>query len=426
MYNPNLISAPNNISPTTPFPSIWMITPQMFGAVGDGVADDTVAIQNWLTALGSGYYENTIIGTRAGFLPAGKYKVTANLTVPTLTSIYGVKFCSVIQPTSAVSGICFKQTPGTTVEGITVDGVNAAAGVIGWGDDSASNSNSIVTKDCSVVRFTGTASVGLRIINAEHWLFESFTADTNYDNIHIGLSGVSAINVLTFIKCLSKSAVRRGLWGEYGSEVEFYSFESVGNGTHGVYLYDTTGSGALNDWRFYALHTENNWQSLASGVLRHAQYSTYVQACTGFVLRDSQDFVNPALVATEARSLQIVNSRSYILDNFVVPNFAGSIQLVGTARGSTVNWPELNGSVYTTIDNSGLVPFLQTSVGLGYQTKTLTVTPLTYAALPAAVDYEGMMAYITDSNTAVFNATAAGGGANRVGVRSNGTNWVVC
>jgi hypothetical protein len=50
-----------------------------FGAVGDGVTDDTVAIQAALTAMG---------GTGADvFLPRGTYKVSSALLVPTLTGL---------------------------------------------------------------------------------------------------------------------------------------------------------------------------------------------------------------------------------------------------------------------------------------------------------------------------------------------------
>ena len=48
---------------------------------------------------------------------------------------------------------------------------------------------------------------------------------------------------------------------------------------------------------------------------------------------------------------------------------------------------------------------------------------LTFATLPAAV--AGDVAYITDSNTATWGATAAAGGANKVLVWYNGTNWTV-
>lgn len=54
------------------------------------------------------------------------------------------------------------------------------------------------------------------------------------------------------------------------------------------------------------------------------------------------------------------------------------------------------------------------------------VTPVTVASLPSAsVAGAGARAFVTDSNTATFNATVAGGGANIVPVFSDGTNWKV-
>jgi hypothetical protein len=50
--------------------------------------------------------------------------------------------------------------------------------------------------------------------------------------------------------------------------------------------------------------------------------------------------------------------------------------------------------------------------------------PIAYGSLPGS-PVEGMMRSITDSNTATWGATAAAGGANKVGVRYNGTNWTV-
>jgi hypothetical protein len=51
---------------------------------------------------------------------------------------------------------------------------------------------------------------------------------------------------------------------------------------------------------------------------------------------------------------------------------------------------------------------------------------LTVATLPAAsAALEGARAYVTDSNTAVFAANVAGGGANKVPVYCDGANWKV-
>lgn len=52
----------------------------------------------------------------------------------------------------------------------------------------------------------------------------------------------------------------------------------------------------------------------------------------------------------------------------------------------------------------------------------------TVATLPSAVSNAGKMAQVTDSNVAAsgnYGATVAGGGANRVKVFSDGTNWVI-
>lgn len=37
----------------------------------------------------------------------------------------------------------------------------------------------------------------------------------------------------------------------------------------------------------------------------------------------------------------------------------------------------------------------------------------------------GTRAFVTDSNSAVFNAVVAGGGSNKVPVVSDGTNWLI-
>ena len=54
-----------------------------FGAVGDGVADDTVAINAAMTAAGVG------LDTRSVFFPSGQYKVTDTITVPVAVTVSG-------------------------------------------------------------------------------------------------------------------------------------------------------------------------------------------------------------------------------------------------------------------------------------------------------------------------------------------------
>jgi hypothetical protein len=64
-----------------------------FGAVGDGVADDTAAIQAALDATSTAGVSTTV------YVPAGTYKTTATLDVPANASIVGAGIGSVLRPT---------------------------------------------------------------------------------------------------------------------------------------------------------------------------------------------------------------------------------------------------------------------------------------------------------------------------------------
>lgn len=64
-----------------------VVNVKWFGAVGDGVTDDTVSIQNAL---------NTNLNV---FIPGGAYKTTSPLEIPVLTSFYGEDNKTVIKPT---------------------------------------------------------------------------------------------------------------------------------------------------------------------------------------------------------------------------------------------------------------------------------------------------------------------------------------
>jgi hypothetical protein len=74
-----------------------------YGAVGDGVADDTVAIQAALDAVAS-KSASSIGGTV--FLPSGRYLITAPLGISLGTSILG--------ETSGLVGIAPSPNSGTT------------------------------------------------------------------------------------------------------------------------------------------------------------------------------------------------------------------------------------------------------------------------------------------------------------------------
>jgi hypothetical protein len=79
-----------------------------FGAVGDGVADDTAAIQ---AALNTG---------KTALVPAGTYKVTSQLQVPHLGGLVGTGINSVIQGSAIIGAVVRIGLGGSTPAGATM------------------------------------------------------------------------------------------------------------------------------------------------------------------------------------------------------------------------------------------------------------------------------------------------------------------
>lgn len=407
-----------------------ILTPQIYGAVGDGVANDTAALLLWLAAIGSGYYANTITGAREGFLPAGKYKCTQRLTPATTSKIRGVPYCSVIQPTSAVTTIAFEVVAGCTYDGLTIDGVNAAAGVIGMGSDNSVNTpiNSVVIDNCVVVRFSGVNSCGLRVLGAEHWTINDSDFDANYDNIHIGNDSVpDSSAVVTFNNCLSNSAVRRNLWAESGQELNFHTFETNSAGQENIYLYEPSGSGRLNRVLFYNPHIEEGWISLAGNPARNAQFQLLGHSVRGLILRDPVfEPIANASGAAKARAITLISCPCYVIDNPRVSTSNPEISFSGTSFGALINWPSDNGAIGTSVVNTSSDPLNPYTFGANADYQFVQTRGVAVADLPAAATYPGLRAFVTNSNaamTAGIGAIVAGGGANLVPIFSDGTNW---
>ena len=108
-----------------PFPS-WTNVKTTYGAVGNGVADDTTALQNALNAVGTG-------GVNVLYLPAGTYKITATLTLtskiyvsligenPATTSI---KWAGAASGTMlSLNGIAYSRFNRITFDGSTTAGI---------------------------------------------------------------------------------------------------------------------------------------------------------------------------------------------------------------------------------------------------------------------------------------------------------------
>jgi hypothetical protein len=151
------------------------VTPQMFGAIGDGEADDTEAIQ---TAIDSGYDV---------FFPAGTYYTSSSITIAESKRIFGVGDKSVLKSSADVALIT--TTKGIVVEHLRFEGENTAI--------YAHQTNNTI-RDISIDGF----AVGIKNKNIDY--IASVRIERVYfDNTNICFSCDTLCNGVTFDKCVA-------------------------------------------------------------------------------------------------------------------------------------------------------------------------------------------------------------------------------
>ena len=111
-----------------------------FGAVGDGVTDDTVAIQAAITEAETNSTLNTSFGVALGpqevYFPPGYYKVTSTLNITKRISLVGDRgpeFSTGARVTMMASGDLFRFTAGGGGVSFSIDGLTLTSSVAGTG-----------------------------------------------------------------------------------------------------------------------------------------------------------------------------------------------------------------------------------------------------------------------------------------------------
>ena len=122
-----------------------------FGAVGDGVADDTAAIQAALTASAG-----------KSVMLSGSFKITAALTIPANTEVYANPGSATITQVSANTNAFTITTSNVTVYGLTIVGTQSGTGV--------------------AIQATGSTNLSIRNCTIRQWSFGTrLSGCSNYD-----------------------------------------------------------------------------------------------------------------------------------------------------------------------------------------------------------------------------------------------------
>lgn len=125
-----------------------MVNAKWFGAVGDGVVDDTVAAQRAIDS-----------GAKLVYFPRGTYKQTAALTIPASVKVIGDGFAATIftQATAATNNFNIYNVSNAAIEGV---GINATSAVAIHVKAATTGVENIVLRNIYVFSL-GTAGIGV-------------------------------------------------------------------------------------------------------------------------------------------------------------------------------------------------------------------------------------------------------------------------
>ncbi|TNJ67876.1 hypothetical protein FE784_03550 [Paenibacillus hemerocallicola] len=243
-----------------------------FGAIGDGIADDTASIQAAANSL-----------TKGGilFFPAGTYKISDTVHFPKGTIIQGAGLHSVvIKMTDSTKFAINLFTPGTRYEYFSVSGftLNAKYGITNrWnlGTDYSNTANPTRTVKIADIKFQGTYDA-LNDPDAQSVLVP---ARGELESLGVGLHfvmvygaevksclfdnyGIAFENIGCTLAKVERNRFNRNARHIHDERVTWY-FSSFGMGADNVYeqndLLDATRIGGITLWRSYGAELRHNY-----------------------------------------------------------------------------------------------------------------------------------------------------------------------
>lgn len=266
--------------------------PRDFGAVWDGVADDSVPIQAAINAA------SVTAGGRVR-LPAGVAKFTVGLTIDAALDFGGVSASSgpsrgQIGPATtrlsytgagvAISmvGSGAEDRENLHLHDFSLDGTVAALGGILVGSTGLIVNSSI--KNVQLTGFTKVGAYGMRLRRCLLTVFENILSRGNYDGFYVAAGDI--VTTTRWINCYAYTNARNG----FRSDGAFQSSTVFGlgcesNDAQGLYLADTT---AYND--FFGYYSEDNCRTSGNapvyisgaGVTKNTFFGGAIQDDGGF------------------------------------------------------------------------------------------------------------------------------------------------
>lgn len=181
---------------------------------------------------------------------------------------------------------------------------------------------------------------------------------------------------------------------------------------------DANGGGVTNGAGANVVPKSDGTNLVASRVTDDGEYIKAISR--EVVIGDEENNGTQIYLDDELRTAQLIGRAGYVGDGL----FVSLVEWDGVTGITKVGDAFNNGNgTLATVNDTAQTISLTAANGININS-VAKLAPLAFAALPAS-PAEGMMAWVNDSNTAVWGATVAAGGTDKVLVVYNGTNWTV-
>lgn len=306
-----------------------------FGAVGDGIVDDTVAIQNAFATVGKSVY-----------IPKGTYLVSSTLT-PLCSEIFGEgEYNTVIKANTSVAKVISITTYGPHVlKDFQIDGTATtnATGII-FGDATSWASGNV--QNLRVYGFQGGSGVGVRIDQALESVFIKLYCTVNSINMLVEQQSVITSNPTTlhFDSCTFQTSQSWGVAMYDGFGIVYTNCVFEGSTLSGLYISASKGRSVLETYIGTGCWFESNYAN--DPLEYHVQVGNNLGTGPGAYLRPIFDNVhfstNSSGATPKAILLDGAEVQGYSLRNIRLTSSgstSGAVTAQNNATGTVDSWP---------------------------------------------------------------------------------------
>lgn len=423
------------------------LSAKSYGAVGDGVADDTAALQAWLNAVPTG---------GRGILPPGRYRITSTLTVQPSTAKTNLLI--------AGSGNIGQSTPvGLGASVIDVDGAFVGLTV---GSTTSTQFQGIMLRNLHFHDKNGTATGGVVLLRQNNFVLENVGCSDFTAGFGIHSDGTPNVNQYGQLLNPSLNNCMVGYKNTASNGVRMFGGMIDANANAGTPAVGRTGIEIVSGDNFRSFGTVLQFCSTAVKLTQgeaHELHGPRVEGCTTGVIVDAAAIsakivggyfnnyisggtgtaidinaaatktmlIAPYIIAVTTRVNDLAADTTSIIDNQIILKSNGGFLQLGDAKmirntlGQIMVLDNLNANIHMTVGRGNNTPgggrlFFGSAQDAGLQRSAAKVTspnPGTVTALGTFSTATRLAAAAVGVGAAYFDTTLS------KPVWSDGTNW---